>query len=194
MQALLHSVPPTLHHATSDHASARDPWTFTGKSESVFLGGSLLLFLGPGAHKVLFVPSKSLLPQSCVSYGSSMVGFMVTSSKRAYAIPRSTASRATAPAAGHCWPIPPQETPKHSSVLVSVGSLGPGAYKVCLRLLRVSGGYGVLFSVGQFCSSYCLAGASPLPLDRGYLFKVAPMPTTLLGLLGEEKKRGHGAP
>ena len=42
--------------------------------------------LGPGVHKVLFVPSKSLFPQSCLSSGSSMVGLMVTSSKRAYAI------------------------------------------------------------------------------------------------------------
>ena len=32
--------------------------------------------LGSGAHKVLFVPSKSLFPQSCVSSGSSMVGLM----------------------------------------------------------------------------------------------------------------------
>ena len=37
----------------------------------------------------------------------------------------------------------PQETLKHSSVLVSVGSLGPGAPKVCLSPLRVSAGYGV---------------------------------------------------
>ena len=38
-------------------------------------------------------------------------GLMVTSSKKAYAIPRSTAPRAPAPVAGHCWPRPPQETP-----------------------------------------------------------------------------------
>ena len=30
-------------------------------------------------HKALFVPSKSLFPQSCLSSGSSMVGLMVTS-------------------------------------------------------------------------------------------------------------------
>ena len=36
--------------------------------------GHCSFLLGPGAHKVLFVPSKSLLPQSCVSSGSSMVG------------------------------------------------------------------------------------------------------------------------
>ena len=39
-------------------------------------------------------PSKSLFPQSSVSSGGSMVGLMVTSSKRAYAIPRSAAPRA----------------------------------------------------------------------------------------------------
>ena len=36
------------------------------------LVGSQLL--SPGAHKVLFVPCKSLFPQSCVSSGSSVVG------------------------------------------------------------------------------------------------------------------------
>ena len=31
----------------------------------------------------------------------------------------------------------------HSSVLVSVGSLGPGAHKVCVSPLSISGRYGV---------------------------------------------------
>ena len=44
-------------------------------------------------YKVLFVPYKSLFPQSCVSSGGSMVGLMATSSKRAYAILRSAAPR-----------------------------------------------------------------------------------------------------
>ena len=44
------------------------------------------------------------VPQSCVSSGGSMVGITVTSSKRAYATPRSAAPRAPAPAAGHCGP------------------------------------------------------------------------------------------
>ena len=47
---------------------------------------------------------------------------MATSSRRAYAIPKSVAPRAPAPAAGHCWPVPPQEILKHSSVSVSLGS------------------------------------------------------------------------
>ena len=43
--------------------------------------------------------------------------------------------RAPVPAADHCRPIPPQEMPKHSSVSVSVGSLGPGVHKICLSPL-----------------------------------------------------------
>ena len=46
------------------------------------LWGHCSFLLGPGVHKVLFVPSKSLFPQSCVSSGGSMVGLMATSSKR----------------------------------------------------------------------------------------------------------------
>ena len=40
---------------------------------------------------------------------------MATSSKTAYAIPRSAAPRALAPEAAHWWPIPLQATLKHSS-------------------------------------------------------------------------------
>ena len=41
-------------------------------------------------------------PQSCVSSGGSIVRIMVTSSKRAYAIPMSAAPRAPVPVAVHC--------------------------------------------------------------------------------------------
>ena len=66
------------------------------------LWGHRSFLLSPGAHKVLFVLSKSLFPQSCVSSGTSMVELTMTSSKRAYAIPRSAAPRAPASAAGQC--------------------------------------------------------------------------------------------
>ena len=70
------------------------------------LGQSLFdhcsFLLGPGEHKVLFVPFKSLFPQYCVSSGGTMRGLMATSSNSAYAIPRSAAPRAPTPAAGHC--------------------------------------------------------------------------------------------
>ena len=84
--ALLHSVPPTPQQATvNPHLHQRlldahgQVW--------ITLWGHCSFLLGPGAHKVLFVPFKSPFPQSCVSSGGSMVGMMVTFSKRSSAIP-----------------------------------------------------------------------------------------------------------
>ena len=134
---------PALQQATADpHLCQRLLDTHGQVWVSLFCSHCSFI-LGPDMHKVHFVPSKSLFPQSCVSSGGSMVGLIVTSSKRAYATPRSTAPRAPAPAAAHCSPVPPQERLKHSSGSVSVGSLGPGAKKVCLNRPSVSGGYGV---------------------------------------------------
>ena len=83
------------------HASTGDSWTLMDKSGSVSCGVTAP-FSWVLVHKVLFVPSKSLFPQSCVSSGGFMVGLMAPFSKRAYAMPRSTAPRAPAPVAGHC--------------------------------------------------------------------------------------------
>ena len=58
----------------------------------ILLRGHFSFLLGPDVHKISFMPSKRWL------YG----GVMLTSSKRAYAIPRSTAPRASASAAVHC--------------------------------------------------------------------------------------------
>ena len=96
MHALPHSVPPTLQHATTD---PRLHWRLLGTHGQVWvslLWGHCSFLLGPGAHKVLLVPSKSLFPPSCVSSGGSVVGLMVTSSKRAYTISRSAAPRCPA--------------------------------------------------------------------------------------------------
>ena len=93
-------MPPTLQQATT-HPRLRQRLLDTHRHVWVsFLWGHCSFLLGPGVHKVLFIPSKSLFPQSCVSSGGSVVGLIVTSSKRAYAIPRSAAPRA--PVAGHC--------------------------------------------------------------------------------------------
>ena len=96
MQTLLHLVLPTLQQATADPClhlrlldTHRQGWVS-------FFWGHWSFLLGPGAHKIFFVSSKSLFPHSCVSSGGSMVGLMVTSSKRAYATARSAASRASA--------------------------------------------------------------------------------------------------
>ena len=59
------------------HASVGDSWTIMGKSGPVS-GGITAPFSWVLVHTVLFLPSKSLFPQSCVSSGSPMVGLMVT--------------------------------------------------------------------------------------------------------------------
>ena len=88
---------PTLQQATADpHLRQRLLDTHWQVWVSLLLGHCSLL-LGPGVYKLLFVPSKSLFPQSCVSSGISMVGLMATSSKRAYAIPRCAAPRTPSP-------------------------------------------------------------------------------------------------
>ena len=83
------------------HASTRYSWTLTGKSGSVSCGVTSPLSWVLVHTRFCLCPSRVYFWQS-VSSGSSMVGLMVTSSKRAYAIPRSAASRAPAPAAVHC--------------------------------------------------------------------------------------------
>ena len=108
-------MPLTLQQATADPRLHQRLLDTHGQVWVSLLWGHCSFLLGPGVHKVLFVPSKSLFPQSYVSSGISVVGLIVTSSMRAYAIPRSAAPRAPAAVAGHCWPVPPQETLKHSS-------------------------------------------------------------------------------
>ena len=136
MHALLHSMPPAH--------SAGHCWPMTPGHLQASLGqslvGSLLLSPGSWCTRFCFCPARVCFPVLCKFWGS-MVGLIVTSSKRAYAIPRSAAARAPVPETVHCWPIPPQDILKHSSVSVSVGSLGPGATKVCLSPLSISSGF-----------------------------------------------------
>ena len=82
-------MPPTLKQVTME---PQHRWRLLNTHGLVwvsFLWGHCSFLLSPGAHKVLFVPSKSLFPQSCASSGGSTVGLMATSSKRVYAILRS---------------------------------------------------------------------------------------------------------
>ena len=137
MHALLHSVPPTLQQATADPCLCQRPLDTRGQIWVSFLWGHCSFLLGPGRHKVVCTLQESVSPVLC-KFWPLYGGVNGTSSKRAYAIPRSTAPRALAPTAVHYWPIPPQETLKHSSGSVSVGSLGPGAHKVCLNPPSIS--------------------------------------------------------
>ena len=135
--------PQACSSPSPTHASTRDSLTLPGKSGS--LVGSLLLSPRSWYTQRFVCALQESVLQSYVSSGCSVVGWMATSSERAYAMPKSAAPRAPAPVAVHCWPVPPQETLKHSSVSVSMGPLGPGVHKVCLNPLSISGRNGVWF-------------------------------------------------
>ena len=145
MHLLLHSVPPALQQATTNPCLCWRLLDIPGQVWVSLLWGQCSFLLGPGVHKVLFVPSRSLFPQSCVSSGSPMVGLLATSSKRAYAIPKSPPPSHTQ---GCSIPLPLWQSTadlylhrRHSNTVlsVSVGSLGPGVHKVCLISLSISG-------------------------------------------------------
>ena len=79
--------------------------------------------MGPGAQDFVCALQESVSPVLCKFCGP-VVGLMVSSFKRDYATPRSAAPRAPAPLAGHCLLLALQETLKHWSGSVSVGSHG----------------------------------------------------------------------
>ena len=72
--ALLYSVPPTLQQATADPCLLWRLLDIHWQFCVSILWGHCSFLLGLGVHTVLFEPSQSLFPQSCVSSGGSMVG------------------------------------------------------------------------------------------------------------------------
>ena len=75
------SRPPLIHATTGDS------WTWASRGQS--LVGSLLLSPGSWCTQGSVCAPSEFISQSCVSSGSSLMGLMVTSSKRAYATPSS---------------------------------------------------------------------------------------------------------
>ena len=102
-----HTCPATLTapNPEAGHHRPTPPLETLGHSQTS-LGQSLVgpLLLSPGS----WCPQGSIcalqesISQSCISSGSSMVGLMMTSSKSAYAIPKSAAPRASVHMAVHC--------------------------------------------------------------------------------------------
>ena len=91
--------PPAGHHRpTPLLETPRHSWANLGQS----LVGSLLLSSGSWHTQGSVYALQESISQCCVSSGSSVVGMMATSSKRAYAILRSAVPRAPAPVAVHC--------------------------------------------------------------------------------------------
>ena len=69
MHALPYSVPLTLQQATTDPHLCQGLLDTHRHVWLSFLWGDCSFLLHPSAHKILFVPSKSLFPQFCVSSG-----------------------------------------------------------------------------------------------------------------------------
>ena len=70
--------------------------------------------------------------------------------------------------AGHCSPVPPQETLKHAKggLTQSLWAMGPGAQKVLFETFKhLWQVWDLILNVLH--PSYNLAGAYPLPLDIG---------------------------
>ena len=132
-------------------------------------------------HKFLFVPSKSLFPQSCVSPGSSMMGLMVTFSKRVYAVPICCTQS----------PCP------CGSPLLTRTSTGDTQTQLCLSLCGISASWcaqGLFEPTEHLWQVWDLILNEILPLlpscwgfsfalGRGYLLKVSPAPHSRLSLL-----------
>ena len=74
MYRLLHLVLPTLQQTTADPRLCQRLLDTHRQVCVSLLWGHCSFLLGPVVHRVLFVPSRSLFPQSCVSSGSSMMG------------------------------------------------------------------------------------------------------------------------
>ena len=70
-----------LQQATSDPRLCQRFLDTHGQVWVSLLWSHCSFLLDPAVHKVLFVPSKSLFPQSCVISGGSVVGLVATSSE-----------------------------------------------------------------------------------------------------------------
>ena len=95
---LLHSVPPTLHQHTPPLETPGHPPASLGQS----LVESLLLSPGSWCTQGSVCALQESTSQSCVSSGSSIVGLVMTSYKRAYAKSKSAAPKAPVSVAVHC--------------------------------------------------------------------------------------------
>ena len=128
--------PQPCSRPSPTHASTRDSWTLMGKSGSV-----CSFLLGPGAQGSVCALQESVSSVLCKFWwlcggdnGDLQEGLCHT---------QVCCTQSPCPCGRPPRPTPPQETLKHSSVSVSVGSLCRGAHKVCLRSLSISGENGV---------------------------------------------------
>ena len=146
MQALPHLVPPTLLQANAD---PRLCWRLLDTHRHIWvslLWGHCSFLLGPGAHKILSVPSNCLFPQFC---GSSVIKSHWLSKSHSLGVP---SPFARSPGWGICC------GPFFGIIVLQiVGCLLNGS----IEALKVT-------SSKRLCHMPCLLGLlKPEPLSRG---------------------------
>ena len=142
MQSLLYSVPPTLQQATIDLHLCWRLLDTHGQVWVSLLWGHCPFLLGPGMHRVVCALQESVSPVLCKFwwlYGGVNDDFLQEGLYHSQICYTQSPCPCSSPLQTHAL----QEALKHSSVSVSVGSLGPGVPKVCLSHLSISDGYGV---------------------------------------------------
>ena len=142
MQALLPSVPPALQQPPLTHTSTRDSWTLTGKSRSVSCGVTTLFSWVLVCTSFSFCPPRVCFPVLC-KFWQLYDGVNGNLLQEGLRHTQACCTQSPCPRSSPLLTQTPQEIPTHSSVSVSVGSLGLGLHKVCLSPLSISGGYGV---------------------------------------------------
>jgi len=121
------------------HTSTRNSWTLMGKSGLVSCGVTAPFSWVLVCTRFCLCPSSICFPSPskfCQLCGGANGNLL----QEGLCHTQVCCTQSPSPAAGHYRPVPSQETLKHSFGSVSVGSLGPGAYKVCFSPLSVSGG------------------------------------------------------
>ena len=137
--ALLHSLPPALQQATADPRLHRRLLDTPGKVWVSLLWGHCCFSWVLVHTRFCLCPPRVCFPVLCRFwwlYGGVNGDLLQEGLCH-------THTQGPCPYGNPLLTCTPQETLERSSVSVSVGSLGPGAHKVCLSPPRVSGRYGV---------------------------------------------------
>ena len=142
MHTMLHSVPLTLQQATGDPQLHWRLLNTHQPSLSQSLVGSLLFSPGSWCTRFSLCPPRVCFPVLC-KFWQLYCGVNGDLLQEGLCHTQVCCTQSFSPCGRPLLTVPPQETLKHSSVSVSVGSLGPGAHKVFLSPLSFSGRHGV---------------------------------------------------
>ena len=169
----VHSAPLTLQQGITDPHLRRRLLDTHWQVWASLSWGHCSFLLGPGVHKVLFVPSKSLFSQSCISfwwlYGGVNGNLLQEGLYHTQVYCTQSPSPCGRPLLTHT-PSEDTQTLKGRFGSVSVGCPGAhkGLFEPSKHLWQVQGL--ILNMISCPPSPNRLAGTSRLPLDMGYLF------------------------